>query len=278
MHHVVSTLKPGSRGEEVSSLNSSLVFLLVEGSALLDMKQPTLSLDAGQLKKMVHQDAEYYGSVTELLISLFQKKHQLPETGELNEETAGELNTVLSHLRAFDRQVQYGPNDQALKDSWRDGFRLADIGDLTIRLTPAKRLPREALGQSGEISVIHKPSEEKEDDADAPRLLRLSIKCGEYTYAKSNDIVMIESSDHFTVVHVAHQQGKVKTSLRNSCLKKVLQELPQDSFLRVNRFCAINLNRLSGGSYHQQFFEFDHCIKVKPRHPLSHAVFHSIGN
>jgi DNA-binding LytR/AlgR family response regulator len=108
-------------------------------------------------------------------------------------------------------------------------------------------------------------------------LLRLSIKGGEYTYAKANDIVMIESSDHFTVVHVAQQPGKVKTSLRNSCLKKVLSDLPKNSFLRVNRFCAINLERISGGSYHQQCFEFDHCIKVKPRHPLAHAVFQAIG-
>jgi DNA-binding LytR/AlgR family response regulator len=108
-------------------------------------------------------------------------------------------------------------------------------------------------------------------------LLRLSIKDGEYTYAKADDIIMVESSNHLTVVYVAQQVGKVKRTIRNSCLKDLLVDLPESCFLRVNRFCAVNLKRLSGGSYHQQFFEFDFCITIKPKHPISHSIFNSIG-
>ena len=82
MNHVVATLKPGSRGEEVKCLNNFIVLLLDEGAALLDMQQPTLALNASQLRELITQNAEYYGPVTELLISLFQKKQRLPETGE----------------------------------------------------------------------------------------------------------------------------------------------------------------------------------------------------
>jgi DNA-binding LytR/AlgR family response regulator len=108
-------------------------------------------------------------------------------------------------------------------------------------------------------------------------LLRLSIKDGEYTYAKADDIIMVESSNHLTVVYVAQQVGKVKRTIRNSCLKDLLVDLPESCFLRVNRFCAVNLKRLSGGSYHQQFFEIDFCITIKPKHPISHSIFNSIG-
>lgn len=118
---------------------------------------------------------------------------------------------------------------------------------------------------------------EYDDNAGVNNLLRLSIKEGEYTYAKADDIIMIESSDHLTIVHIARQTGKVKRTIRNTCLKEFIAELPANYFLRVNRFCAVNLKRLSGGSYHGQSFEFDHCIIVKPKRPISHSVFNSIG-
>ncbi|TDH19953.1 hypothetical protein EXU57_21990 [Segetibacter sp. 3557_3] len=116
-----------------------------------------------------------------------------------------------------------------------------------------------------------------ENNIQSNSLLRLSVKDGEYTYAKADDIIMIESSDHLTIVHVARQSGKVKRTIRNTCLKDFIAELPVNYFLRVNRFCAINLKRLSGGSYHGQYFEFDHCIVIKPKRPIAHAIFNSIG-
>ena len=274
MHHVVTTLKPGHRGEEVRSLNKSLVRLLDEGSTLLDMKQPTLALNANQLHELINQNIEYYGPVTELLISLFQKKQRLAETGELNGETAGKLNEILGLIGPSDEPMLHRIPNQAL-NVWKNRLELFQIGDHDNRINRMSP-PNDVWTQTKENNSISETIEGA-DEPIATHLLRLSIKGGEYTYAQASDIVMIESSDHFTVVHVAPQAGKVKTSLRNSCLKKVLLDLPKNYFLRVNRFCAVNLNRLSGGSYHQQFFEFDYCIKVKPRHPLSHTVFQSIG-
>lgn len=269
MNYVVASLKPGYRGDEVRSLNNSLVLLLDKGLTLLDTKQPTIALNANQLKEVLTQNIEYYGPLTRLLILSFQKEQRLGETGEFDEETAGRLTAVLGS-RAVDRQIQYRMIDHAFNSFGRDAFQLPDISDFNVRVGSQR--------PAGEAETIfdHKQSEKK-NEATSPHLLRLSIKAGEYTYAKPDDIVMIESSDHFTVVHVVQQPGKVKTTLRNACLKKVLLDLSDSSFIRVNRFCAINLNRLSGGSYHQQSFEFDHCTIVKPKHPISHAVFNSIG-
>src|SRR4051794_18222855 len=49
--------------------------------------------------------------------------------------------------------------------------------------------------------------------AASAQLLRLSIRDGEYIYAKPDDIIMIESSNHLTIVHVAQQVGKVKRTI-----------------------------------------------------------------
>lgn len=259
MKFAIASLKSGSQGKEVKNLNNCLVFLLDKTSAIIDIKPINLAPGVSPLNELINQDLEQYGPVTESLILLFQKNQQLVETGEVNEETADKLNAVLNNIGAFDRQIPYKINGQAFNG-------LSEAIDKTT----------DTLQQvQGITSTIKKFAGDHE--ATSSHLLRLSIKDGEYTYAKAEDIIMIESSDHLSIVHVAQQEGKVKTTLRNSCLKDFLLDLPKNCFLRVNRFCAVNLYRLSGGSYHQQFFEFDHCIKVKPKHPLSHAIFNSIG-
>jgi hypothetical protein len=110
-----------------------------------------------------------------------------------------------------------------------------------------------------------------------PSLIRLSVKDGEYTYARPNDIVMIESCDHLIIVYVALGNNKVRKTVRYCSLKDFLIELPKNNFTRINRFCAINVMRLSGGNYHQQIFEFDYCISLKPKHPVPHKIFNAIG-
>lgn len=275
MQYVVETLKPGYRGEEARVLNESLVRLIMESSAILNHKQPAITLDVNQVRSLINRDSEYYGPITELLVLLFQRKQRLPETGELDEETSERLNACVSKLKTPDWQNRFRSAEPASRVLSMKEFRMADLRDLNVRLTPALRVVRDRR-ETPEGNESPGPSPENNENQ-SPQLLRLSVKAGEYTYAKAEDIVMVESSDHFTIVHVAQRMGKVKTSLRNSCLKKVLMDLPGNIFQRVNRFCAVNVNRLSGGSYHQQCFEFDHCIIVKPKHPLSHAVFNAIG-
>lgn len=99
-------------------------------------------------------------------------------------------------------------------------------------------------------------------------IFRLCIKNGEYVYARANDIIMIESCDHLVKIHLAIND-KIKKAVRNNTLKDFLLQLPQGHFIRIGRFCAVNMLRLSGGNCNEQTFEFDFKISVKLRHSIS---------
>jgi len=114
----------------------------------------------------------------------------------------------------------------------------------------------------------------------APRysenIFRLFVKHFEYVYVRPNDIIMIESCDHLVKVYVGVGE-KARLTLRHNTLKDFLSQLPPTLFLRIGRFCAINIQRLTGGNCNEQIFEFDFKISVKLKHPVSHSVFSSLG-
>jgi hypothetical protein len=111
---------------------------------------------------------------------------------------------------------------------------------------------------------------------DAENLFRLFVKHFEYVYVRPNDIIMIESCDHLVKVYVGVGE-KTKLTLRHNTLKDFLSKLPATHFLRISRFCAINIKRLTGGNCNEQVFEFDFKFSVKLKHFVSHTVFSSIG-
>ncbi len=65
--------------------------------------------------------------------------------------------------------------------------------------------------------------------------------------------------------------------MRYDTLKDFLSQLPQNQFIRLGRFCAVNVDRLSGGNYNQQSFEFDFKVSIKLKHAISLATFKNIG-
>ncbi len=108
------------------------------------------------------------------------------------------------------------------------------------------------------------------------KLFRFFIKSGEYVYARANDIILIESCDHWVKIYLANDD-KVKRVIRNNTLKDFLTQLPCERFTRIGRFCAVNIKRLSGGSYNEQSFEFDFKISIKLKHGISLTAFNAIG-
>ena len=139
--------------------------------------------------------------------------------------------------------------------------------------------PREEMPASDFPILLNQPGQ-KITPSPAKRnsgnLFRLFIKNGEYVYARSNDIIMMESCDHLVKVYLA-LNDKIKKTVRHNTLKDFLAQLPQDQFMRIGRFCAVNLQRLSGGSFNEQAFEFDFKVSVKLKHTLSNSVFNTIG-
>ncbi|MDP4262892.1 MAG: LytTR family transcriptional regulator DNA-binding domain-containing protein [Bacteroidota bacterium] len=107
-------------------------------------------------------------------------------------------------------------------------------------------------------------------------IFRLFAKHFEYVYARPSDIIMIESCDHLVKVYVGVGE-RAKLTLRHDTLKGFLSQLPPTSFLRIGRFCAINIQRLTGGNCNEQIFEFDFKISIKLKHSVSHSVFSGIG-
>lgn len=107
-------------------------------------------------------------------------------------------------------------------------------------------------------------------------LFRLCVKNNEYVYARANDMVIIESCDHLVKVYLAFG-NTIKKTIRKNTLKDFLLLLPENHFIRIGRFCAINTRRLSGGNCKNQTFEFDFSLSVKLSHPISNTVFNNIG-
>jgi hypothetical protein len=132
------------------------------------------------------------------------------------------------------------------------------------------------LGTNVESTDVVEVKGEQETSANRSDILRLFIKNGEFVYAHPQDIIMIESCDHLVKVHIV-SGDKVKKTIRNNTLKDFLTYLPSDQFMRIGRFCAINLHRLSGGSFNDQTFEFDFKISIKLQHSISNSAFNSIG-
>ena len=87
---------------------------------------------------------------------------------------------------------------------------------------------------------------------------------------------MIESCNHLVYVYLA-VNGAIKKTIRTSTLKDFLLQLPADNFLRISRFYAINIQRLSGGNCNEQTFEFDFKLTIKLKHTLPQAIFKNIG-
>jgi LytTr DNA-binding domain len=107
-------------------------------------------------------------------------------------------------------------------------------------------------------------------------LIRLFYKRGEFIYARPDDIVMIESSDHLVNIYIVHED-KIKKTIRSNSLKDFLAQLPENQFLRIGRFCVINLKRLSGGNCKEQTFEFDFKVSIKLKHAIPPSWFNDIG-
>ena len=127
-------------------------------------------------------------------------------------------------------------------------------------------------------SELHStPNQENQGASLNNNIFRLCIKNGEYVYARANDIIMIESCDHMVKVYLGID-NKVRLTTRQNTLKDFLSKLPSAQFIRIGRFCAINIQRLSGGNCNKQTFEFDYKISIKPKHAVANKIFTVIGN
>jgi hypothetical protein len=138
----------------------------------------------------------------------------------------------------------------------------------------AKERPKKQEKINSTVNHIHN---EEGVNACNSTLFRLFVKNGEYVYARPQDILMIESCDHMVKVYLS-VNDKPKKTIRHNTLKDFLLQLPQNQFLRIGRFCAVNTQRISGGNCNDQSFEFDFKISIKLKHAISQSAFGNIGS
>jgi DNA-binding LytR/AlgR family response regulator len=137
------------------------------------------------------------------------------------------------------------------------------------------------LNTPGKIPAANSPEKNDEPGTTGKifyreNLIRLFYKRGEFIYARPDDIVMVESSDHLINIYIVHED-KIKKTIRSNSLKDFLAQLPGTQFLRIGRFCVINLKRLSGGNCKEQTFEFDFKVSIKLKHAIPPSWFNDIG-
>ena len=90
---------------------------------------------------------------------------------------------------------------------------------------------------TGENRKIHL----KEKD---PALIRFAINKELFIWIQPEEILFIQSADHYVKTLVQHENRK-KWTIRHSTLKEILPLLGNYNFIRLNKFYVINKNCVS---------------------------------
>jgi peptidoglycan hydrolase-like protein with peptidoglycan-binding domain len=99
MNKIIFPLSPGDRGAVVANLHNALAFLLNKNYFRIpdpDKRTYLEGLQSEVTKKM-------YGDITQKLVSLFPRSHNIHPDGIISEETANAFNEVLKEMGALAR-------------------------------------------------------------------------------------------------------------------------------------------------------------------------------
>ncbi len=98
-------------------------------------------------------------------------------------------------------------------------------------------------------------------------LIRFEEKKERYVWTRPEEIIFVKSADHY-VKSLIKCGGEKKWVTRHSTLKDLLVLLPQDIFIRLNRFYLLNRNYFSHFNENEKklYLIDDFCI------PISHRI------
>lgn len=178
-----------------------------------------------------------------------------------------------------DSSAHENVNNNIIENAINERKSVATEKDVPAKIVKEKSSTKKKWMNQLQANSQSQPAANPEIETASPNnnIFRLCIKNGEYVYARANDIIMIESCDHMVKVYLGID-NKVKLTTRQNTLKDFLLKLPSAQFIRIGRFCAINIQRLSGGNCNKQTFEFDYKISIKPKHAVPNKIFTVIGN
>jgi DNA-binding LytR/AlgR family response regulator len=77
-----------------------------------------------------------------------------------------------------------------------------------------------------------------------PALIRFAVNKEMFIWIQPEEILFIQSADHYVKTLVRHENRK-KWTIRHSTLKEILPLLGNHNFIRLNKFYVINKNWVS---------------------------------
>lgn len=103
--------------------------------------------------------------------------------------------------------------------------------------------------------------------------IRFEEKKEKYTWVHPDEIYFVTSADHY-VKTLINCGNKMKWMNRHSTLKELLDILPLENFIRLNKFYLLNLNYFSHISESQKLLYFNNGFSITIPHRISPFLRH----
>jgi LytTr DNA-binding domain len=112
-----------------------------------------------------------------------------------------------------------------------------------------------------------------EFSAPEPPLIRFEEKKEWYTWANPCEIIFVKSADHYVKALIKCGREK-KWMTRHSTLKELLDILPEDNFIRLNKFYLLNRNYFSYMNENEKIIYLKEDFFIPVPHRISPYVRH----
>ena len=103
--------------------------------------------------------------------------------------------------------------------------------------------------------------------------IRFEEKKERYIWAHPDDICFVKSADHY-VKSLIKRGREMKWMTRHCTLKELLDELPPDNFIRLNKFYLLNRNHFSHINENEKLLYFNDEFSIPIPHRISPYLRH----
>ena len=105
------------------------------------------------------------------------------------------------------------------------------------------------------------------------RLIRFEERKDRYIWADPDKIIFVKSADHYVKSLIKCGREK-KWMTRHSTLKELLYILPEDNFIRLNKFYLLNVNYFSHINENEKIIYFKDDFSIPIPHRISPYLRH----
>jgi DNA-binding LytR/AlgR family response regulator len=107
-------------------------------------------------------------------------------------------------------------------------------------------------------------------------VFRFEEKKERYTWVKADEIYFVKSADHYVKSLIKCGDQK-KWMSRHSTLKEMIEVLPPENFVRLNKFYLLNLNYFSHIDQTENILHFNDSSSIPVDHRISPYIRHLLN-